>query len=261
MTPERMEEAARLFAAARGDVRLLEALPEPLRPADAAEGYAIQDAFARLWGIEVAGWKVACTAAEQQRFLGVDEPFSGRVFAPYLLESPATLASAAFHMRGLEGEFAFRLGRALPPRAEAYDRDEVAEAVAALCPAVEVVDPRFQDWLAVGAPSLIADNAVNGALVLGPGTEDWRAVDLERHAVRMTCNGETVGEGTGAEALGNPLNALAWLANNLSGRGLGLEAGQVVTTGTCTGIHPAPPGARARADFGDLGEVVLRFVD
>jgi len=261
MTPERAEEAARLLAAARGDARLLEALPEPMRPADTIEGYAIQDAFARLWGVEVAGWKVACTAAEQQAFLGVDEPFSGRIFAPYLLDSPAELASAAFHMRGLEGEFAFRLGRALAPRAGEFGRDEVAAAVAAVCPAVEVVDPRFRDWLAVGAPSLVADNAVNGALVLGPARADWRAIDLEGHKVRMSCNGETVGEGTAAEAMGNPLNALVWLANNLARRGLGLEAGQVVTTGTCTGIHPAPPGSQARADFGDLGEVVLRFVE
>ncbi len=261
MTPEKIDAAAALLRQVRGDFRTLPALPEDLRPPTAAEGYAIQDAFAREWNAVVGGWKIACTAEDQREFLGVDEPFCGRVYANVLLRSPAELPSGAFHMRGLEAEFAFRMGRDVPPRDEPYGRDEVAAAVASLHPAIEVVDCRFEDWLTVGASSLIADSAVNGALICGEGETNWTRFDLATHPVRLDVDGHPVGEGTGGRALGHPLNALQWLANNLSGRGITLAAGQFVTTGTCTGIHFVEPGADARADFEALGAVRLVFSD
>lgn len=261
MTPDQVEAAAQLLLAVRGDFRTLQALPPELRPETLDDGYAIQDAFARAWGLDVGGWKLACTASEQQAFLGVDGPFSGRIFAPYLSDSPAELSAGAFHMRGIEGEFAFRLGEDLPPRETDYTAEDVANAVAAVHPAIEIVDSRYEDWLAVGAPSVAADNAANGALVIGPETTAWRAFDLPNHSVEVAVDGDVVGAGTGARALGSPLTALTWLANQRSRRGDGLKAGQVVTTGTCTGIHFVDAGARIEADFGDLGAVSIKFTD
>ena len=130
MTPDSIEAAATLLRQVRGDFRTLAALPEDMRPQTADEGYAIQDAFARGWDAVVGGWKVACTAPDQRDFLCVDGPFCGRVFANVLLRSPAELPSGAFHMRGLEGEFAFRMAQDLPPREDPYGRDEVAAAFA-----------------------------------------------------------------------------------------------------------------------------------
>ena len=200
MTPEKIDAAAALLRQVRADFRTLAELPEDLRPHTAAEGYAIQDAFARDWDAIVGGWKIACTAADQRELLGVDEPFCGRVYANVLLQSPAELPSRAFHMRGLEAEFAFRMARDIPPRDEPYGRDEVAAAVASLHPAIEVVDCRFEDWLTVGAPSLIADSAVNGALICGEGETNWTRFDLAALPVRLDVDGQTVGEGTGGRA-------------------------------------------------------------
>lgn len=259
MTPEQVKAAAALLQRVRGDFRTIAELPGEFRPRTADDGYAIQDAFAHAWDSAVAGWKIACTAVNQQTFLQVSEPFCGRVFASALLRSPAELPAAAFHMRGLESEFAFRMGSDLPPRSTPYRREEVVAAVASLHPAVEVVDSRFADWLSVGAPSLIADNAANGALVCGEGEANWTRFDLRTHPVRLDVDGRTVGEGTGGLALGHPVDALVWLANNLSRRGITLATGQFVTTGTCTGIHFAAAGADARADFGPLGAVRLAF--
>ncbi len=259
MLPEGPTEAARALLAARSELRRLYALPEACRPETIEDGYAVQDTFAREWDLDVIGWKIACTARDQQKLLGVSEPFRGRLFAPFLYESPAEPSATAFHALGLEAEFAFRLGRAMPPRRKPYSRDDVAGAAKTLHPAIEIVSPRFQDWTKVGAPSLVADNAVNGGLVLGAAVKDWRDVNLARQRVRLEVNGETVGRGTGSKVLGHPLAALEWLANHLSARGIGLKGGQIVTTGTCTGIYFAKQGDVAVAHFGRLGEVRVAF--
>src|SRR5690606_6700324 len=121
--------------------------------------------------------------------------FAGRIFGSLAFESPATLRGSQFHMRGMEGEFAFRLGSDLPPRAQPYSREEVAAAVAAVHPTIEIVNTRYDDWLKVGAPSLVADNGAHGAFVLGPGTSDWRGLDLPNHPVTMSVDGKEVGAG------------------------------------------------------------------
>ncbi len=255
MTPERIAAAAALLRQARGDARALADVPEKLRPATLAEGYAIQDAFVQQWDARIGGWKVACTAEDQRRLVGIDTPISGRIFTNVLLRSPAELPAAAFNGPGLEGEFAFRMARALPPRDEPYDGAEVADAVATVHPAVEVVDSRLEGWVDLGGPMLVADNAVNGALICGEGEKNWRRFDLARQTVRLDIDGRTVEEGAGSRVLGHPLRALTWLVNHLRERGIALEAEHFVTTGTCTGLHFVSAGADARADFGALGAV------
>jgi 2-keto-4-pentenoate hydratase len=163
-------------------------------------------------------------------------------------------------LRGIECEFAFRLGRDLPPRPGAYDEAEVADAVAAVLPAIEIVETVFEDWTKVGVASVIADNGSHGALVVGGECADWRALDLEQHAIRLTVDGKPVASGTGREALGGPLKALAWLAIDRARRGDRLKAGQIVTTGTCTGFHIVAPDAFVVADYGLLGRVDLQFL-
>jgi 2-keto-4-pentenoate hydratase len=68
-----------------------------------------------------------------------------------------------------------------------------------------------------------------------------------------------VAEGSGANVLGDPVEALVWLANDQRQRGDGLRAGQAVITGSCTGVNMAEAGDKARAEFGTLGAVELEF--
>jgi 2-keto-4-pentenoate hydratase len=254
----RAETAARLLIEARRTQVPLAVLPEDCRPRTLDEGYAIQDALARLDGRAVKGWKIGCTSDYAQKLLGVDQPFPGRVFDGSLHASPATLGGREFIAVGLEPEFAFRLARDLPPRRKPYARAEVAGAVDCILPACEIVETRFADWLKAGGPSLVADNGCSGGLVQGETTCDWRGFDLARHVVTLSVNGRCVAEGTGAAVLGHPLEALAWLADDRSRRGDGLRRGEIVTTGTCAGIHFLAPGDEAVADFGPLGAVSVR---
>ena len=254
-----IQEAVELLVAARGDHRRLDAFPESCRPRDFADGYAIQEAFVRVWGAPIAGYKIGCTSPETQKLLGAPGPFPGRVFAPVRLNSPAKVAAKAFHKLGIEPEFAFTLARDLPARSAPYTREEVAAAVAALHGAIELVDTRWVDWFKVGVASILADNGANGGLILGPPVTDWRKIDLPKAKAVLRFDGKVVAEGAGAAVLGNPLEALVWLANDLSKRGYGLKAGDAVTTGTVASIHFAEPGMIVTADFGPIGTAEVRF--
>jgi 2-keto-4-pentenoate hydratase len=258
MKAEHTKEAVRLLTGAWQVGLLLPELPAHCRPRSAAEAYRIQDLLAEELDFPVGGWKIGCTSAAARKILKSRGPFAGRVFTTRMFESGVSLPDTAYPMRGLEGEFAFRMKKALPPRKRAYSLAEVTAAVGSLHLAIEIVDSRYSDWLKVGVMSVIADQGSNGALILGPAVPRWRQLKLEQVAVKMVVNGKVVGQGTGADCLGHPLKALTWLANLLRQRG-GLAAGAVVSTGTCCGFHRAAPGDSARAEFGRLGSVVVGF--
>ena len=237
----------------------LAALPEELRPATRGEGYAIQACLDRRSSAPLVGWKIAATSRGGQAHIAVDGPLAGRLLAERVFESGVERSLDGNLMRVAEPEFAFRMGRDLAPRPAAYGPEEVIEAVDTLHPAIELPDSRFADFTAAGAAQLIADNACAHEFLLGPATTaPWRDLDLARHAVRGVVAGKLERDGSGAEVLGDPRIALAWLANELSGLGITLAAGQVVTTGTCLKPLPVAPGDQVLADFGPLGQATLR---
>ena len=258
VTPDAARQAATSLEGALRNRAALAALPPGCAPTDHDEAYLVQDAWAALGERPVAGWKVGATSAAALAMLSTDRPFAGRILGPSVLDSPARFAAATGSGISVEGELAFVLGRDLAPRGRPYDRDEVAAAVATLRPAIEIVGSRLADWPSAGLYSLIADNGGNAGLVLGPAVAGWEEHDLSSAPVRMNIDGETAGSGSSGDAMGHPLQSLAWLANHLADRGQGLVAGQVVTTGSCTGIAPLAEGATAVADFGQLGRVELR---
>ncbi len=241
----------------------LACLPPRLRPTNRAEGYAIQALLEAGSRAPLFGWKIAATSAAGQAHINVDGPLAGRILAETVRESGAAVSIGANHMRVAEAEFAFRMARDLPPRLAPYSRAEALDAVAALHPAIEIPDSRYEDFTVVGAPQLIADDSCAQLFVLGPAApETWRNVDLVRHAVRGAVTGKSCTldrEGRGANVLGDPLVALAWLVNELSDLGVTLKAGQVVTTGTCLIPLAIAPGDTVAADFGILGQVSCRI--
>jgi 2-keto-4-pentenoate hydratase len=261
--------------------RRMAALPETLRPRTREDGYAIQAALAMNSAAPLFGWKIAATSRAGQLHINVDGPLAGRLLRERVFETGAEVPFGANHMRVAEAEFAFRMGRDLTPRQRPYHVDEVLAAVAALHPAIEIPDSRFDDFTLVGAAQLIADNACAHYFVLGPETTaDWRSLDLVEHAVTATVWNDRSGvwndrsggpsgppddagkgvhvHGKGGNVLGDPRIALAWLANELSSLGLTLRTGEVVTTGTCIVPPAIAPGDRFEADFGALGRIDVR---
>lgn len=239
---------------------VLPAIPEPLRPANRAEGYLIQAQLEGLSAKPLWGWKIAATSTAGQQHIGVDGPLAGRLLAEMVYADGATLSFGANRMRVAEAEFAFRMGRDLPPRATPYTIAEVLDAVAALHTAIEVPDSRYSDFAKVGAAQLIADNACAHQFVLGPeAPPGWRDLDLAAHRVIGRVAGRLEREGRGSNVLGDPRIALTWLTNELSRHGVTLAAGQVVTTGTCLVPMEVGPGDEVSAEYGILGRVRLRF--
>jgi len=260
--------AAHLLAQARIKHQRLSELPEAVRPKTPGEAYSVQDGvideLLAHYGGSLIGYKIACTNVTAQQQLHVDAPFFGRLLSAFFHEGtggkPASVDAGQFFMRVVEAEFAFEMARDLPPSATPRSREEIADAVKGVIPGIEIVDSRFDEWTTIGAPSLIADNACNAAWVKGSLLSDWRGIDLAKQAVTVTVNGKLLCEGNGSNVLGHPLNALEWLVNNLSARGLGLKAGQFITTGVTTEVYMAERGDRIKAGFGPVGSVDLEFV-
>ena len=255
-------------AAARGGALLweawqgrtqMDALPADYRPETLADAYAVQDGLAASAGLALAGYKIGATNAQVQARFGVDAPFSGRLFADHVGGSPLRVPANSVNFYAIEAEFDFVMARALTPRAEPYTRDDVRAAVASVHPAIEVPDSRYADWLSMKAADLIGDNAIGCMLCLGPEAKGGLDHDLAGQAVIVRVNGEVVSEGAGANVLGNPWNVMVWLANHLSARGLTLEAGHVVTTGSAADVVQCQPGDTVTAEFGPIGQAEVHF--
>jgi 2-keto-4-pentenoate hydratase len=238
----------------------LEALDARLRPQSRAEGYAVQAALETNSPGKLFGWKIAATSEAGQKHINVAGPLAGRIMSDTVIVDGGTASMKGNEMRVGEPEFAFRMGRDLPPRMTPYAVDEVLAAVATLHPAIEIPDSRFVDFVSAGEAQLIADNACAHLFVLGAATTaDWRALDLVEERPQITLRGERY-LGHGRNVLGDPRAALAWLANELRELGITLRAGEVVTTGTCHPPLPIQAGDHMAVDFGALGKVSVGFV-
>ncbi|WP_411339386.1 fumarylacetoacetate hydrolase family protein [Sphingopyxis sp. J-6] len=242
------------------DGKRIDQLPADLRPADEAEGYAIQALLEARSDGPLFGWKIAATSLAGQAHIRVAGPLAGRILPERVLKKGEDCVLGSNLMRVAELEFAFRMASSVEPRAQPYSVGEILERVGTLHPAIEVPDTRLTQFELAGAPQLVADNACANLFLPGEATTaDWRAIDLSRHPVSGVVNGTAVHEGNGANVLGDPRVALAWLANQLSSLGIPLRVGQVVTTGTCVVPIAVAPGDHVRGDFGPLGEIELRF--
>ncbi len=255
--------AAEALAAARAAGLKLAEPPGP-EPADMATGYAIQDALIAATDSPVVGWKIGATSARAQAAVGVDAPFIGPLFGRWAVHSPAPVDTPAEALRIVECEFAFRMETDLPPRAAPYDDPaEVAAAAGALHAAIEWVDRRIAtrpDAPFGGNPAwLAADAGCNGGFVAGPGRTDWRDLAVDDLRAAVAVDGAARSDGVAANALGGPLRALVWAAEHLRGRGIGLRAGEWVTTGLVTEVFAVDRGARVTADFEKLGPVEVHF--
>jgi 2-keto-4-pentenoate hydratase len=236
-------------------------LPEELQTRDWESVTQIAlDLDTRL-GWEPIGWKIGAASDEIRRAEGLPSASPGRIYRSTVFTSPASLASDLFiNYRNVECEFAFRLRTALPARPDVYGEDEVADAIECLMPTLEIGDTVFEDWYGSSAFfGSCLDNGGGAALVCGDPVEEWRGLDLPNARIAISLNGQYINEGFGRAAMGHPLTSLTWLVNWLAGHGRGMDAGEIVSTGTCTGHCFCAPGDAVSVDFGRLGVLRARF--
>jgi 2-oxo-3-hexenedioate decarboxylase/2-keto-4-pentenoate hydratase len=259
---DRILAAARAIAAARRNHAPLPALPAEIVPRDEAEGYRVQRALHDLMlpvNGALAGYKIGCTSTVMQRYLDIPHPCSGGVFVRGIHDSGVTLPAADYLRVGVECEIAVRLAADLPPSAAPFTQQTVADAIEAYRPAIEIVDDRYVTWETMGAPTLVADDFFAAGCVLGPPIPAAAAPDLLAVQGRAIINGVATGQGSGADVLGHPHKALAWLANHLATEGRGLHAGQIVLTGSLVKTVWLKAGDRVVMELDGLGRAEARF--
>jgi len=254
MQPAARGRAAGLIWQAWTDGTALAGLPEACRPVSVADGYACQAELDALGGGR-HGWKIAATGAGGRAALGVDQPLAGPLFERFSVPAGGQLAVGHQRMGVAEAEFGFSMAADLPARGAAYDRSDVLAALGAFHPAIEVPDTRYTDHRSAGAAQLLADAACAGSYVIGEAVEDFEADALPAHGLTLLRNGEPVSEGQGSAVLGDPIEAVVWLANELSRHGRGLAAGDIVITGACAVTRDHVAGDVLTADFGTLGSL------
>lgn len=235
-----------------------------LRPGDEAAAYALQaetnGLIARKLGA-LAGHKIGCTTPVMQKFLGIGNPCAGRIFARTVFGAHAEIARPHYRKLGVECEIVVEIGRDVEPGRSDYTPQTLLPHVGAVMAGIEIVDDRYADYHALGAPTLIADNFFNAGCALGEPVTEWRAFDLATLEGHMRINGREVGRGTGAMVMGHPLAALAWLANRRGAGGEGLRRGEFVFLGSLVETKWLNAGDEVVIEIERLGQVSLTVTD
>jgi 2-keto-4-pentenoate hydratase len=246
-----LDEAAALLVAARLRGIPLARLPDEATPGSDADAYAIQDRVGDRLGWTIGGWKAG---------LGkTGDTSSAPLYAPVIQPSPARLDATGRRIFGIEGEIAFRFARALPAGTMPHDRQTVSDAIESAHAAIEILDTRYTELDGRSRFEMLADTFNNAGFVPGPPLAAWRDLDFPRLKVTLSLDGDIVFEGVGTHPVGDPLAPVIWFANFLNARGRAIQAGDYVTTGTCTGFLRARIGSLVQVRFDGLGEAELRF--
>ncbi|WP_090056376.1 2-keto-4-pentenoate hydratase [Lentzea fradiae] len=247
--------AGRLAAAARDG-----AACAPVRDlVGADEAYAVQsrNIHARIAaGARAVGRKIGLTSPAVRSQLGVDQPDFGVLLDDMAFEDGATVPTGRLLQPRVEAEVAFVLSADLTTGP--FDERTVAAAVGYAQPALEIVDSRIANW-DITFTDTVADNASAGLFVLGADRVKLADVVPRDVSMVLSVNGEERSTGVGADCMGDPLTALAWLATTAVELGDPLKAGDVVLSGSLGPVVPVAAGDEVEATFTGLGTVRARF--
>ena len=253
------EQLAEALYRARLDRRPIPPLTETHPALDLGDAYAIQQGLVRRLqqdGGEVVGYKLGLTSAPMQEMLGVDTPDYGPVLSSMVHDDGTTLLLDDHIQPRIEAEIALVL-RA-PLAGPEVSTLEAGRAVGSAVAALELVDSRIEDWR-IGLIDTVADLASCAQIVLGAREVPVDGFDLRLTGMVVRNNGDLVDTGAGAAALGDPIAAVAWLANTLAPYDITLEPGQVIMTGALHKAFPVTSGDQVTARFDRLGAVSCRF--
>lgn len=249
-------------AAAAG--RPCEPVTDLLGDSDIDAAYRVQQTLTQrrlTGGARIVGRKIGLTSAAVQAQIGVAQPDFGVLFDDMRFNAGEEIPFSRLLQPKAEAEVAFLLSHDIE-NPDALIASEGAsalrDAVELAYPALEIVDSRVADWR-IGITDTVADNASSGVFVLGGAGVPLGDLDLAEVAMTMLRNGEEVSRGTGRDCLGDPLNALAWLASTLARVGAPLRAGDVVLSGALGPMVPVEPGDTFESLISPLGRVTARF--
>lgn len=249
MNSNDINAAAKLLAEARRTGVKRAPLPVELQPKTIDEGHAIQDATVALLNETIGGWKVGLDKA------GIMS--RAPIFKNDIQANPGHVEKSTSNLRGIEAEIAFRFLKELPARDSDYSRKEIEDAVEAFA-AIELLNSRYADPRPRSTLEKLADRIIQGGIVCGTPRADWKAVDWAKLEVVLTVDGTDIASGTGTHPVGDPVAPALALVNSLR-KTSGVKAGQIMTTGTWTGVNFVGPDSLAVANFDGFEPVLAQF--
>ena len=241
------------------DCTVVEPLTTRFSEITVEDAYRVQQRFVerrKRVGEVVVGKKIGVTSAAVMNMLGVFQPDFGYLLSGMVYGDSQTIPRESLVQPKAEGEIAFVLKRDLI--GPGVTNAQVLAATECVMPCFEIVDSRIRDWK-IKIQDTVADNASCGVFVLGDRMVSPRRVDLNTCGMVLEKNGEIIGTGAGAAALGSPVNAVAWLANTLGRLGIPLKAGEVILSGALAAMAPCAAGDNFRVSIGGLGSCSVRF--
>lgn len=221
--------------------------------------YAVQETNTKYWlnaGRRLVGRKIGLTSKVVQTQLGVDQPDFGMLFADMAYSDGEEIPVGALIAPKIEGEVSFVMGDDL--EMEHPTIADVTNAIAYAAASIEIVDSRVRDW-DISILDTVADNASAGAFILGNEPHALEDFDSRLCGMVVEHRGEPVSVGAGAACLGNPLNAMVWLAREMVFRGRPLGAGDIVMSGALGPMVPVTPGEVYEVRINGLGSVRAVF--
>ena len=264
MEKSKINKAADILYNSRININRIKELPRDCEPKSIEEAYAIQDEIAKRYlskdkKISIIGKKIGCTNEAAKAQLNISESFFGNMFSDNISKSNAIIDANFFSSPFVEPEFGFLMKDELDVSQAPYSFDDVYKSILAVIPSIELVDSRYEDWTNVGVNNLIADNAVHAHWFYGEEIKELNLIDFSDHSVDLFINGKFIEKGNANAVMGNPINSLTWLINNLAIIGKTVPKNHYITTGTCTKAIPISKGDKIVADFGKLGIVNFNF--
>lgn len=216
------------------------------------ESYAIQEQVTDLLGAQIGGWK---TAAPDTQATPVIAP----IFSDAIYQSGAIIPASTFFMIGIEGEIAFRMNADFPLRDRPYDHQDIEANIAEVLPVMELVDTRMLNGTEETRPLFLADNQGNGGLVTGTGFSNWQDIDISAQLATVTVNGVEEFSGINANPAGELVDLLTRAINLCTSRKRPVKSGDIIITGSCTGVLFVQPGAEVVVNFPKIGQVRATF--
>ncbi|NIE82312.1 MULTISPECIES: fumarylacetoacetate hydrolase family protein [unclassified Burkholderia] len=259
MTPAMLEAAAAALREAERSREYIAPLRDTFPGLDIEDAYAIQliNTRQRLQqGRRVVGCKIGLTSLAVQKQLGVDRPDFGMLFDDMSYGDGEPIPASILHQPKIEAEVAFMIGRDLTQPVPGHA--DLVNAIDYALPALEIVGSRIAGWN-IRIADTIADNASSSAFVLGGSPRKLSEFDLRLCGMVLERRGEPVSVGAGAACLGNPLNAVVWLARTMATLGTPLKAGDLVLSGALGPMAAVTPGDVFEARINGLGALRAVF--
>ena len=263
MDKNKIDLAAQFIAQGRLGPSLIPRLSDDLVPQNVFDGYDVQAEVNRILKKAklgpVVGHKIGCTTNVMQKFLEIDHPCAGEIFGSTVYSSKTELSLSKFSHVGVECEIAVRIGSDMLGLKGPFTAQSARLSVSAIMAGIELVDDRYEDYKQLNAATLIADNFFNVGVVLGEELKNWKNLNLQSISGILKVDGIEISKGHGADILGNPFEALAWIANHRAKLGAPILAGSFVMLGSVVQTVFIEKPCRIDIEFDGLTPVGIIF--